>query len=242
MTVATLRPGLLVSLKTSNRGNVRYETVDLEDKHEGSTAEAKWETTRTIADVAEFERAKKVQSKASSLVRSVCTFSAFGLLCPEADADRLEKAIKEARDLVDRFNETATLTRVGVYVITGRIAQDDVEAVRAINSEVRELLEIMAEGVEKLDVKAIRTAATKAKQLGAMLSPDAEARIRIAIDTAREAAKQIVKAGEAAAVEIDTRAIRKITEARTAFLDLREEVEIARPQAQARSIDLSPEV
>jgi hypothetical protein len=75
-----------------------------------------------------------------------------------------------------------------------------------------------------------------------MLSPEAEARVRVAVDTARDAAKQIVKAGEAAAIELDVRAIRKITEQRTAFLDMRDEVEVARPAAQARAVDFASEV
>ncbi len=43
-------------------------------------------------------------------------------------------------ELADEFNATARLTRLYVNVIAGRIAPDDVEAVKAINSEVRDLL------------------------------------------------------------------------------------------------------
>lgn len=241
MSINTLRPGLLVSLKTSCRGNVKYDKLDIEREHEVEGAEvAKWETTRTISDPAEFEAARKTQSLATSIIRRCCSLSAFGLLCPERDADILEAAIRDARKAVDEFNSTASLTHVSVYVMTGRIAQDDVEAVRAINSEVRQLLDTMTVGVQKLDVKLIRDAAGKAKQLGNMLSPDAEARVRIAIESARSAAKKIVAAGEAAAVEVDQLAIRKITEQRTAFLDLSEGVEIAVPVAASRAVDLAP--
>lgn len=237
---STLRPGLLVSLKTSCHGNVKYETVDLEHGVEDGTERSKWETTRTVADLAEFEAAKKARGKASSLIRGVCSASAFGLLCPEDDADLLEEAIADARKVVAEFNATAALTRVEVYVIAGRIAQDDVEAVRAINSEIRGLIDDMTAGVRKMDAQAIRDAATKARQLGSMLTADAEAKVKTAIDTARSVARQIVKAGEAASVEVDELAIRKITEQRTAFLDLSDAVEVERPQAQGRAIDLSP--
>jgi len=239
---STLRPGLLVSLKTSCRGNVSYDKVDLEEgRDESGAARAKWETTRTIADPAEFEASRKAQSMASSIIRRVCTASAFGLLCPHEDADRLDQAIADARAVVDDFNRSANLTRVHIYVIAGKIAADDVEAVKAINSEIRELMDAMESGLKNADVASIRQAASKAKQLGSMLSPDAEARVRIAIDTAREAAKRIVKAGEAAAIEIDRSAIRKITEQRTAFLDMGEQRDVAAPKAEARSIDLAAE-
>jgi hypothetical protein len=236
----TLRPGLLVSLKTSCRGNVKYAREDLVNEH----AISKWETTRTIADPDEYAAAKKAQDKAAGIIRRVCSASAFGLLCPERDKDLLEAAIADARYVVDAFNEKAQLTRVEVFVIAGRIAQDDVEAVKAINSEVRELMDEMARGVEKLDVERIRIAATKARDVGKMLTPQAQANVQIAIDAARQTATEmnkLIKAGEAAALEVDTLAIRKIADQRTMFLDLSDQAEISRPQSQARAIDLAPE-
>lgn len=207
---------------------------------EDGNAEAKWETERTITDPAEHDAAIKARTKARVAITRVCTASAFGLLCPETAEPDLEKAVAEARKIVDDFNAQANLTRIGVYVITGRIAPDDVEAVRAINSEVRDLLADMEEGLKNLDVKAVREAASKAKSIGAMLSPDAAARITIAIEAARASAKRIVQAGEQVAAEIDNRVIATIKEARTAFLDLDDAKEIASPKAKARAVDLAP--
>lgn len=242
---STLRPGLLVSLKTSISGNVKYVSTDIE--RERLTADgklrAKWETERTIEDPDEFTRAQKVQSKMGSLIRSICAKSAFGLLCPNDKASELDAAVAEARKLADAFNASATLTRVRLYVIAGRIAQDDVEAVRAINSEVRDLLRDMEQGVANLDVERIRDAASKAKQLGSMLSPAAAARIQIAIDSARSTARRIVAAGEAAGLEIDRSTLQRINEARTAFLDLDDTGRpIEAPVATARAIDMEPTV
>jgi len=237
---STLRPGLLVSLSVSSEGNVSYDKVDLENMRTNrGAAVAKWETTRTIDDPDELERARKAQSKARSAISSVCVHTAHGLLCPTADRDLLDRAIAEARNIVETFNSTANITRVRLYVMTGEIAQDDLSAVQAINREVADLLETMARGVNNLDVRVIRDAADRAKQVGGMLTPDAEARIQLAVDTARKVAVDIVKAGEAAAMEIDRAAIRKITEQRTAFLDFGE-VQVAKPAAQARAVDFSP--
>lgn len=238
----TLRPGFLVSLKTSCRGNVSYDKKEIEGDHiveETGEKKARWETTRLISDPEEHERALKARSTAARKIRSVCTHSAFGLLCPEIESEKLEKAIKEAREIADEFNKTASLSRVTVYVMTGRIAADDVEAVKAINSEVSDLMDLMQDGIRRLDVKAIRDAADRAKEIGAMLPPDAQVRAQMAIDTARQVAKNIVKAGEAAAQEVDEVAIRKITEMRTAFLDLDADGKpIAAPVAEARGVDL----
>jgi hypothetical protein len=233
---------LLVSLKTSLRGNVQYRKIDLETEHltaDGSS-EARWETERVIADAAEFERGKKVRGKAGSLIRAVCAQSAFGLLCPERNADELDAAIKAADRLVADFNAEATLTRLSVYALVGHIASDDVKAVKAINSEVADLLSTVEAGLRNLDVKVIREAANRVKGIGQMLSPDAAARVQVAIEAARSSARKIVKAGEQAATEIDLRAIRAVTESRTAFLDLDEARPIAAPAVEGRVLDFAP--
>lgn len=239
----TLRPGLLVSLKTSVIGNISYEkrTTEAETTTDAGALRAAWETVRTIDDPKEHEAAGKARSKAASLVRAVCARSAFGLLCPEARSEALANAMEEARKVANAFNATAKLSRVSVYIITGRIAPDDVEAVKAINSEIAELLARMAEGVKTLDTEAIRDAASRAREMGTMLPPETASRVQAAVDAARIAARKIVKAGTAAAQEIDAATIRQITEARTAFLDLDGDDNVAAPTEEGRAIDLEPE-
>lgn len=238
----TLRPGLLVGLSISISGNVKYLKNTLESDHitDSGSRKAKWETERTVIDPKEHEAATKVRSKARTIISGVCSLTAFGLLCPESAAEDLRKAMADARKLCDDFNSTSKLTRVYFYAITGRIAPDDVEAVRAINAEVRALLSEMEEGVTKLDVKAVRDAAGRARQLGSMLSPDAQARITVAIEAARSTARKIVAAGEQAAVEIDRRTIATLAEARTAFLDLDPQGEIIAPTVEGRALDFAP--
>jgi hypothetical protein len=243
MKTSTLRPGLLVSLKTSVTGNVAYKTFDLESEHltpEG-IKRARWETEKTVSDPEEHDRAIKVRSKARSLVTAICAQSDFGLLCPLERAGDLDSAFREARALADEFNDEARITRVQVFIIAGVVAQDDVEAVRAINSEVRGLLADMESGLQRLDVGAIREAANKARNLGSMLAPEAAERVQEAINAARSAARKIVKAAEEGAAEVDQATLRKLAEARTAFLDIDEGGEMVEPVAEARAIDLAPE-
>jgi hypothetical protein len=238
----TLRPGLLISLKTSIRGNIAYNIRDIESAHlvEGGKQLAKWETERVISDPAEYEEATKVRSRVRTVIGGACVRSAFGLLCPEVRADNLDTAIVEARRLADEFNAGAKLTQIFVYVLVGRITPDDLEALRAINSEAADLLATMAEGIQNLDVTTVRDAADRARDIGRMLTPEAQARIGTAVEAARSAARKIVKAGEQAAQEIDQRIIERITEARTAFLDLDPVAEVAVPVEEARALDLSP--
>lgn len=241
---STLRPGLLVSLKTSVVGNVSYARKDIEREHkiEGGALKAKWETERTVTDPVEHEAAQTVRNKISNMIRGCCAASAFGLLCPESDAAELATAIRESYQLADEFNTQAKLTRIRVYAMAGKIAADDVEATKAIAREMRELMDDMANGIANLDVEAVREAATQADKVATMLSPEMQARVGIAIDTARKTATKINKAGERAAQEIDKRAIRKITEQRTAFLDLDGSADVVAPTEQGRAIDFEPQV
>lgn len=239
----TLRPGLLVAMATSLKGNVRYLTRDIEAEHYTADGKRKavWETEKLISDPAEHEAAIKARSKARGCIIKSCFDSAFGLLCPESEAENLEKAIREARSIVSEFNRNARLSRIRLSVIVGRIAADDLEAVRAINGEVRDLLSDMESGVRNLDVKVIREAANKARSIGQMLTPEAQVRIQGAIDAARETARKIVKAGEQAGMEIDKATLVTLETARTAFLDLdSDESSIGMPEAESRPVDFMP--
>ena len=243
METSTLRPGLLVSIRTSLIGGVQYDKQDIERDHldDDGNRVAKWQTERRIAAPEEFEAAKRIQNKTRSLIATICAKSAFGLLCPDSKTLALEAAVTEARRIADDFNRKARNTRVYFYCITGRIAPDDAEAIRAITGEMRDLITDMMAGVKNLDAKAIRDAANRARSVGQMLSPQAQERIQEAIETARSKAREIVKAGEQAAIEVDKKVVRRLTELRTAFLDLDEGQTVAKPKASRRAVDLDPQ-
>lgn len=249
MRTTTLRPGLLVSLKTSVRGGVVYKRQDLDAeqaKAEATTQDAavsRWETTRIIEDPQEHELAAKVRAKCRSTITGVCVQSDFGLLCPPAREEALAAAITEARMLAMAFNQEAKRSEVQVYVITGRVAEDDTEAARAIGSEIRELLEQMEQGIKNAQPEAIREAASRAKNLGAMLSEDVGKRVKAAVEQAREAAKEITKrvekAGEVAATVVESIKLDAIQTARFAFLDLdTPEAQVERIEHVAPAVDI----
>ena len=244
METSTLRPGLLVSIKTTVTGNVKYQKVDVEPDHpiDGGGRQARWETQRTIADAEEHEAARKVRNGARSRVAGVCVATSFGDLCTEDKVDDLAGAIAEARTSVEAFNASARITRVGIYVITGRIAPNDREAIRAINSEVRDLLADMESGVSNTDVKAVRDAAARAKKLGEMLSDDAAALIKTSIEAARAAATKIAKSQrDGGAVEVDRGVVQVLNAARGRFLDLESDGEVAAPAAKNVALDMENE-
>jgi hypothetical protein len=241
----TLRPGLIVALSTSLRGNVTYRKVGI-DSYTDTAGEQVviWETKRTTVDPVEHAQAIKTRTAARGRILRVCSLSAFGLLCTEENSEALAEEIRNARALADEFNRSAKTTRIQISVIVGRIAQDDVEAVRAISEELRSLVSDMQTGLQRLDVKAVRDAANKAKALGQMLSDKDQARLEQAISVARKSARRIVRAGTTAAAEIDRRAIAALDVARVSFLDVGEP-DVARaavmaPVFDGLALDLAP--
>lgn len=245
MKTSVLKPGLLVSLSVRVKGGVSYARRELAA---GPTTNgeqvSRWETERTIHDPEEWERAGQARSLARSLVSGVCCPSTFGLLCPVSEEAALDAGVTEAREVAERFNASAAQSRVEVFVLVGRIAQDDAEAARAIGAEVRELLEAMQAGIKAADPEAIREAANKARAIGGMLTEDVGAKVDAAIAEARKAAREIVrrvaKSGEQAAAVVGELNMRALDAARFAFLDTDAPRE-ARPEAPAaRGLDLEP--
>ena len=227
--IQKIRPGLMISLKTTVKGGVSYLREDLtegaETRSDGKAVE-KWETTKIVEDPAEHERARKTINKARSIIAKVCITTAFGLLCPEEREAELNTAIAEAKKLISAHNATATFTHVRVYCLKGRIASTEEESARAIGEEVSALLATMNQSIDKLDVEAIREAATKAKQLEEMLGPEQAEAVAGAVEQARKAARAIVKRvqneGEAAAIVLKDIARGNLEKARIAFLDFEE--------------------
>ncbi len=220
-----LKPGLLVSLKTSIRGGVTYARKDLDTGEivDPDADVSRWETTRVIADAEEYERARKARSTATIMLRRECTATSFGLLCPAANEEALDAAVERARDLARRFNAGASHSDVSVFVLKGRIAETDEEATRAIADEVAGLLDAMERGVREFDVKSIRDAANRARAMGEMLEARESETVGRAIEAARKAARTIVKrvekggeSAEAVARDLWTGPIEK---ARFAFLE-----------------------
>src|SRR6516165_3167737 len=224
--IQKIRPGLMISLKTTVKGGVSYLREDLtegaETRSDGKAVE-KWETTKIVEDPAEHERARKTINKARSIIAKVCITTAFGLLCPEEREAELNTAIAEAKKLISAHNATATFTHVRVYCLKGRIASTEEESARAIGEEVSALLATMNQSIDKLDVEAIREAATKAKQLEEMLGPEQAEAVAGAVEQARKAARAIVNKDIARG---------NLEKARIAFLDFEEKA----PEAVVASL------
>lgn len=247
--VSRIRPGILVSCHSVIRGGIKYDRTDLGNEvRPDGTVKSKWETERTIINVEEHERAVKCRSKAIGLIRSTCIPTTFGLLCREDDLSILNSAIDDAKKLIAKFNSSSEFSHVAIYVLKGKVASTDDEAVRSISEEVRSLLDTMEEGISKADVKAIRDACSKAQAITAMLGDEQVRKVSRAVQEARDAAREIVrrveKRGEEASRVLASIQTRAISNARMAFLDLDDELEVKgapMPQVNVRNLDIEDE-
>lgn len=225
MNAQVLVPGILVALRRTISGGVHYDRRDLASDERTKT----WETTRIIDDPEELDRAQRVRNAAAGLVRGVCVFTSFGLLCPADREAELDLRIDQARQMVRLFNEDAKYTRVGLYALKGRIAESDAEAVRAVVEEARGLLDEMNEGLDGADVEKVRSAANRARDLQAMFTGDAAGQVAQAVEAARKAAREIVrrtnKKGEDVATVLAEVDRRSFDAARFAFLEVQEQLE-----------------
>jgi hypothetical protein len=224
---STIRPGIMISVNTTLRGGVEYRRVDLDatgEPAEPGVAVARWETVRKIMDPAEYERATKARSQARGLIVKECQSTSFGDLCPEEREGALDAAIRRAHEIVAAFNAESTHTKIGLYVLKGRVASNDAEAARSITSEIAGLVVAMNQGIEALDAESVRKAASKARELSAMLDDSLKGKVEGAITQARKAARDITrrieKGGEEARIVLADIQRGQIESARIAFLDL----------------------
>lgn len=246
MTTTTIRPGILVALRSSVDGGVVYRRTDLAPEGEAQMAEgaavARWETTKIVDDPAEHEKATKVRASALTEIGRVCVRTSFGLVATQANEGLLDEAHRKARAMIDEFNASARCTRVSLFMLKGRVASTDEEAARAIGAEVASLIGEMSKGIDRLDPEAIRSAARKALQIGAVLDEAQALTVDTAVQAARKAARAIVKRvqkeGEDAAVVLASIQRGDIERARISFLDVEEREQTAAPEEVMPDIDM----
>jgi hypothetical protein len=249
VTTMAIRPGILVSLKTTCQGGAVYEREELgKERLDGGGEQVAWQTRRIIENPAEHEAAKKTRSKARALIARVCVTTNFGLLCPTEREPELDASMAEGRRMVSEHNKGSSI-KLGIYVIKGRVAGTDEEAARSILSEVSGLVEEMNSGIDKLDVEAIREAADRAKRMSAMLEVEQAVKVGEAVAQARSAARLITKrAGEDPKLVLLDIQRGSIERARIAFLDLSDDAVVPGeqlPQVSAQrfaNLDVEEEV
>jgi len=249
MKTQLLRPGFMIALASSLKGGVEYQTIHEEtDKSSEGILTEKWETTKTVFDAEEHERAIKVRGAANYQIRRLCVVTPFCLLCPEVAEKELDVGVEIAKKLISDFNATSTYTKINLYVLKARLLGNDEQTAQAIAGEMRTLLSEMGDAIQKMDPEKIREALTKAQQVNEMMVEEQQEKVSVAIDLARTAAREITKnlkkkAGGALSTVEDFRVqLLAIEKAKQVFLDFEEPSSLTEekeaPAIQVRELDL----
>lgn len=189
--VYIIRPGVLVTLRSSVQGGVYYDREEMAVDQDAGGAESGgstrvWKTTQRVPDPEEYARAKRVRGRAVSAIWNRSVKTVYGLICTDDDKPALDEAIKKAMDEVQAFNAGAKHTKVTLNVLRPRLVLG--ETSEAIAAETSEAVDALDASVESGDVQAIRKAANEAAEISRLLDGGLRERIVQKVKAAREAA------------------------------------------------------
>lgn len=222
--LVSLRPGVLLSLRVSHKGGASYTQIDREQTTDKVGAEVtRWKTERRIEDPEEYERGSKLRNKCRTIITGACLQTPFGLICPLDQIKKLNDAMQTARATAAQFNSSAKHSWIVIGALRGKIEQNDTEAMRAIGTELKDLLRRMKEEVSQANPTNVRDLAWRAKQLGGMLEDTQQTQIDKAVKAARKAAseiaKRVEKQGEETAAVLATLKLEELELNRFAWLE-----------------------
>lgn len=151
----SIRPGILVGLRTSVKGGVEYTRLDkgIVEEDDGAVVE-KWDTEKKTLDPEEHRLASAARNRARYLIKSTCAQTPFGLIAQ--DEERLEESVRAAKQHIREFNQQAQHSIVQIHVIRARFAADDAEAAESIRAALQDLLERLEGLTARGDVDGVR--------------------------------------------------------------------------------------
>lgn len=228
-----IKAGYLVSSKTTLCGGVHFTRTEYNKNKEGERAVTKWKTTKVIDSPDEYRRGEEIRNRINYLVYRVCVLTSFGLLCPSKKKKELEEAIAEGAKLARDYNRTARYSRITPYIFWTQILNDNEDNLKALSSEIREMLDTMKDGILNIgkkplkdSIKEIKKAADKAKRLTEVLDDSYTGKINVAVEEARKAAreitKRVIKKNESIEEVLKSINTKAIAAARFAFIDTNE--------------------
>ncbi len=183
----------MLALQTTMKGGTSYELHESETEREGGMLRKRRDSTVTVFDTDEHDRAVKVRGEARYCITRLCVKTPFSLLCPEENEAKMDEGVLLAKKMVADFNATSVYTKIGLYTMKGKILGNDEANAAAIAAEMRNLLAEMSAAIQKMDPDAIRDAIQKANEVSSMLVEEQQEKVTGAIELARVAAREIAK-------------------------------------------------
>ena len=205
MEATTFRAGLAVDLTVRISGGVEYKRTEKRAPRKVGTAVIEeWETEKTVANAAEWEKAVALRGDLRHSISRLCARTPLGdllLIPPDRETD-VRAALDAARSKVDAHNASASAHHLVMGCVLLRFVPEDEWTARSIRGEIFAVLTRMDQGIGNADAEAIREAADAAKRVLPMLTSIAAPVLEQAVEEARRAAREITrrigKGGESA--------------------------------------------
>lgn len=190
-----IRPCILVTDKLTVERGCTYHRYDLQVKEgKGGSEDATWQTDRHYKNREEAKEADRIYAKARHKIRSVCVPTDIGFICSSHNTETLEKAIAEARAMVNDANAGFKHCFIKFKVLRTRIESDNAEGVEVLKDALESSVATIQSSLLSFDVTKARDTINGTKGIVAVLS-DAESRKMLieSREEARELATEIHK-------------------------------------------------
>lgn len=186
-----IEPCLLVRDRLKVDRGVKYFRRDISNEtHDDGSESATWETERHYKNRAETALANSVYAKARQRVRSVCISTDIGPICPLRNQGELKRAIQDAKELVDKFNEDAQFCRIEYLVVCTRIEPDNENGVTILRETLEQSATEIRQALMAFDPKKARDVLYATKNAVGVLSDPASQQ---ALSEAQEEARKLCK-------------------------------------------------
>jgi hypothetical protein len=163
-----------------------YDVVQNPDGSE----DAKWETERHYKNRDETKLADATYTAARAKLREVCHRTDIGFICREADADKLEQAIADAKQLVDEANEGFKHCVVKFRVVCTDLRPDNASGAATIQEVLEENITKLQGALVDFDTRKANTLLNSSKNLVKLFQ---DPKTRKALEDQRQQARALAK-------------------------------------------------
>ena len=165
-----IEPCILVTERLTIDRAVSYERHDKNvTTYADGSEDATWETQRHFRSKEEAKLADQVYANARYKIRSKCLFTEIGYVCPETKKAELEKAIKEARVMVNDANKDFIHCKIVFRVVCTPLLPDNTDATKIVMESLDKVREDVREAVASFDFKKVRNVLSSTRELAGVL-------------------------------------------------------------------------
>jgi hypothetical protein len=188
-----IQPCILVIDRLTVERAVSYVRTDhVVQANPDKSEDATWKTERHYMDRDEAKEADRVYSRARTKIRSVCSLTDIGFIALAAKDAELQKAISEARQIVDDGNKTFKHCKVNFRVVCTKIEPDNVDGAATLAEAINKSIDVVRSAMTSLDVKKARDTLSATKGLVDVISdPEAQAALTKARDESKTLLNEI---------------------------------------------------